>query len=244
MKELLFKSKAFVKRNSPTILTCVGSVGVIATAVSTAKATPKVLQLLDEAKEEKQEELTAIEKIKIAGPAYVPSILIGAGTITCIFGANILNTRHQTSLVSAYTLLDQSYEETDKHVRSEIAMDHYEEYDDTEYDDEYEDGKILYYDQFSNRYFRSALADVLQAEYDLNRQLSITGGASINEFYEFLGLDDIPGGDDLGWSHGILESMYWAQWIEFDHEKVVMDDGLECYIITFRYEPVIDFPYY
>ena len=67
-----------------------------------------VESLLDSTKE-KQEELTKIEKVKIAGPVYIPSILIGAGTVACIFGANVLNKRHQAALVSAYTLAESSF---------------------------------------------------------------------------------------------------------------------------------------
>lgn len=260
MKELLFKTKVFCKRNGSTILTCAGALGVVATAVTAVKATPKALQLLDEAAEEKQEDLTRMEKIKIAGPVYVPSILMGAGTVTCIFGANMLSKRQQASLISAYTLLDKSYkeykdkvkelygEDSDKHIRAEVAQDNYDLYEDEEtedeYEDEFEDGKLLYYDQFSNRYFRSTLADVLNAEHNINKILYTQGGAYLNDFYELLGIEKIPSGNELGWSVGILESMYWAQWIEFDHEKVAMDDGMECYIITMRYEPVIDFAYY
>lgn len=255
MNELLFKSKTFCKRNAPTILTTIASVGVVATAVTAVKATPKALQLLDEAKEEKQGELTRLEKIKIAGPVYVPSILICAGTLSCMLGATVLNKRRQTSLISAYTLLDQSFkeykkkvkevygEETDRHVRSEIAQDNYEMYED-EYDDEEDDGKLLYYDQFSNRYFRAALVDVLSAEQQVNKILYTQGGVYLNEFYNLLGIEELPSCSELGWSPGILESMYWAQWIEFEHEKIVMDDGLECYIINMPYEPTVDFEYY
>ena len=42
---------------------------------STVKATPKALSLLEQAKEEKGEELTKLETVKIAGPAYIPSIV-------------------------------------------------------------------------------------------------------------------------------------------------------------------------
>ena len=43
----------FLRRNSSTILTCAGGVGVVATAVLTAKATPKAMRLLEEARNEK-----------------------------------------------------------------------------------------------------------------------------------------------------------------------------------------------
>lgn len=102
-------TKLFWKRHASTILTVAGGVGVILTTVAAVKATPKTLESLEEAKEQKGEELTSVEKIKIAGPKYIPTILIGTGTIACIFGANILNKRHQAALVSAYTLVDSSF---------------------------------------------------------------------------------------------------------------------------------------
>ena len=61
---------------------------MIATAVVAVKSTPKALELLKEAEAEKGEELTRFEKIKTAGPVYVPSILIGSATLACIFEAN------------------------------------------------------------------------------------------------------------------------------------------------------------
>ena len=88
------------------------------------------------------------------------------------------------------------------------------------------------------------MEDVLKAEYNTNRQLAVNTGVYLNEFYEFLDLAPITAGKELGWSTGILESHYWASWIEFDHEKFETDDGLEGCIISMRYEPVIDFAYY
>lgn len=81
------------------------------TALMATNAKPKATKLLDKAREEKGEELTTFEKIKTAGPVYIPTIITGAGTIACIFGANILNKRQQASLMSAYALVDNSFTE-------------------------------------------------------------------------------------------------------------------------------------
>lgn len=109
--------KAFFKRNGSTILTCTGAVGVVATTITAVKATPKALTLLEKAEEEKGKKLTKLEKVKVAGPGYIPAILIGTGTLACIFGADILNKKQQASLMSAYALLDSSYKEYKKKVK-------------------------------------------------------------------------------------------------------------------------------
>ena len=237
-------AKLFLKRNGSTILTVLGGAGVVATAVTAVKATPKAIKLIEVYEEQKGEDLTTLEKIKVAGPHYIPSILIGAGTIACIFGANVLNKRNQASLMSAYALIDSSCkeykkkvkelygEEAHKEVISSIAKDKYTD------DIHVSDDKQLFYDEFSHRYFESTLEDVIKAEYNTNRQLQCNGGVYLNDYYEFLGLEPSPVGTELGWSSGILESHYLAEQIAFDHLKVVLEDGLECCIITLRYEPV------
>lgn len=243
-------AKLFFKRNASTILTCVGGIGVAATAVVAVKETPKAMQIIEKKTEEKGEDLTTIEKIKVAGPVYIPAIAIGVSTLACIFGANALNKRSQASLMSAYALLDNSYKEYKKkvdelygegagaRVRGEIAKDKYNQ-DDISVDSE----KQLFYDYFSERYFESTMEEVLQAEYDINRELHTRDYAYVNEFYDLLGLDHIDPGWTLGWSLGASLSHYWKTWIDFRHEKVEMEDGMECYIITMT-EPIPDFDEY
>ena len=49
------------------------------------------IKILEEAKKEKGDELTTVETIMIAGKIYIPTIVTGADSIACIFGANVLN---------------------------------------------------------------------------------------------------------------------------------------------------------
>ena len=247
----LQSSIIFFKKNASTILTCVGGAGVIATSVTAVKATPKALALLENAKEEKGEELTKKEKIKIVGPAYIPAVLIGVSTIACIFGANALNKRRQAVLMSAYALLDNSYkdykkkveelygEDADGHVKEEIAKDKYEENPHP-----VEDGMQLFYDEFSQRYFNATTEQVLRAEHEINRMLSTDYGIYLNEFYELLGIDRVDYGDYFGWSAGEITESYGYCWIDFHHKKVIMDDGLECTIISMDMEPILNFEDY
>lgn len=248
---LLQSSKLFLKRNSSTILTCIGGVGVIATAVTAAKATPKAMALLDQAEKEKSEELTTFEKVRTAAPAYIPAAVMGAATIACIFGANALNKRQQAALMSAYALLDNSYkeykakvtelygEEANSEVKKEIAKDKYEEQKPAT------TGELqLFYDEFSQRYFESTTEKVLRAEYDLNRMLAECYGVFLNEWYDLLGIDTVDYGDFLGWSTYELVETTWMSWVDFEHTKTVMNDGLEVTIISMKMEPTFDFENY
>lgn len=251
MNNLLHQSKRFISRNAATILTCVGGVGVVATTVVGIKATPKALKLLELAEEAKGEELTKVEKVRIAGPSYIPTLLLGASTIACIFGANFLNKRQQAALISAYALLDNSYkeyrgkmkelygEEADLRIVEEIAKDRYDEEEDVP-----SDGTQLFYESFSGRYFESTIEKVQQVEYNINYNLNTFCEATLNEYYEMLGLEPTEQGKILGWNSGMLYEYYCKSWIDFLHHKTTLDDGLECTIIELMTEPEIEYDQY
>lgn len=258
MNKLVHRTKLFVGRNGSTILTGMAGVGLVATAVLTAKATPKAMTRVENAREEKGEELTKVETVIAAAPAYIPPILTGVATLTCMFGANVLNKRQQASLMSAYALLDNSYKEYKKKVdevygeganvdvKAEIAKDKY-----NESELKPADGMRLFWDDFSGRIFESTIEKVQEAEYNINRDLSMNGYATLNQFYDYLGLVPIDGGDELGWSSGMNFDYYWQEWIDFghhtttvgkidfSHKKTTMGDDLECIMIVMFNEPTL-----
>ena len=257
MNNLLQKTTLFCKRNAPTILTTIGGAGVIATTVMAVKATPKALVRLEKAEEENKKPLTTFEKVKVAGPVYVPTILMGASTIVCIFGANVLNKRHQAALVSAYAMIDSSYkeykqklkelygEEAHQEIVNAIAVEKAREVGITAEcmcanscltDDEACGDPVLFYDEWSNRYFESTIEQVITAQYHLNRNFVLRGYTTVNELYDFLGLDHTKQGGVLGWA--VEDELYW---IDFNQRKVMLDDGLECYIIETPWGPSADF---
>lgn len=235
---LLNSSKLFLRRNSPTILTFLGAAGVVATSIAAVKATPKAMVLLEKTKEEKGEELTKLEMVKVAGPAYIPAVAIGASTIACIFGANALNKKTQASIMSAYALLDTSYkqykskvkelygENSDRNVKKEIAKDKFKD-NDIHINNE----KILFFDFYSLRYFESTERLVLKAENRVNELLKLYGRASLNDFYESLGMPTAYTGYELWWNVQKCPS------VEFTHDITTMDDGLECCVISMSVEP-------
>lgn len=249
MNGLVRNSQKFIKRNASTILTIVGGVGVVSSTILAAKASPKAMVLLEEAKQEKGENLTVLEKFKVAGPVYIPTVVSGVTTLACIFGANMLNKRQQAALVSAYALLDSSYkdykkkaedlfgEDADNRIKEEIAKDKYVK-------TEVKDDEILFYDCFSERYFKSTLMKVSQAEYNVNRDIHTRGWAELNEFYERLGIDDFEKYEALGWAEGGNYEMYWQAWVDFNHNRITMDDGTECISIMFIQEPYVGYEEY
>lgn len=251
-------ARLFIKRNASTILTCLGGVGVVATTITAVKATPKALRLIEEAEREKGEELTKWEKVKTTAVTYAPTIGMGLASMTCIFSAHILNQRHQAALMSAYTLVDQTYkdyrrktielygEEQDREIMNTIAIEKAEDigvrggYLGTTCDLALEENNgepQIFYDEHSGRYFESTIEQVLTAEYHLNRNYILRGYSYLNEFYEFLGIEETDYGSVLGWAPND-EGMYW---IDFNHRKLESEEGKDVYIIEMPFEPTYDF---
>lgn len=243
-------AKLLWKKHGSTILTYLGGAGIVATVVLAVKATPKALEKIEVAREEKGEELTKWETVKVASIVYIPTAVTGMATIACIAGANVLNNRQQASVASAYALLDQGFKEYKNKLIELYGQETHEEIIDaiaadkmyisgstfaTNCEltpDEFDDEEQLFYDEFSGRFFTSSLLRVMNAEYHLNRNYVLRGCSAINEFYDFLGLDHIDGGDDLGWEP-YDEGMYW---IDFNHRRTVINNQ-NCIVIDILLEP-------
>lgn len=255
LEKMCCKATSYVKHNGSTILTVIAAGGVILTGVSVAKATPKAMALKKEAEEEKGKELTPMETVIVAGPAYITPICIGAATIGCIFGANILNQRQQAALTSAYMMLDNSYkkyreklkeiygEEADINIRNSIMFEERNP-EIIAYAPGVQglpcNGEIAtFYERYLDKYFEAPIEAVQNAEYHLNRNLAMRGDVALNEFYEFLGLPKIKSGDVLGWDINYLIEDFETPWIDFDHRLVTLDGGLECYIIEMVIPPTL-----
>lgn len=247
MEGLVKKSSLYLQKHSSTILTVLGSAGVVATTILAVRATPKALRLLEKATDEKGEELSRTEIVQVAGPVYIPTIVLGTTTIACIFGANIFNKRSQASIVSAYAFLNESYakyrraanevygEEADDVILTQAAEEVYVSgggimgdvrvYTPSQDNSE----EVLFYDFIGQRYFTSTMANVLNAQYHANRNLILRGSLYLNEFYDFIGIDHVENGDDLGWDIEVLTD--WI-WLDFKNQFAKMEDGMECFIMS------------
>ena len=92
--------------------------------------------------------------------------------------------------------------------------------------------RLLFYDLASKKYFRTTMAAVLNAQYHVNRNLSVRGVCPLNEYLSFLGLDEVDGGDVIGWDICYMIEEMDCYWLDFDNHKTTLEDGLECIIKT------------
>lgn len=127
------KVKIKVVKHSPEILTTVGVVGVVTSAVMACKATRKLDGILETAKDdvEKIKDLStdsgmvdytaedgqkdlAITYVQTGAKIvklYLPSIALGVVSLTCMLSANKILQKRNAALSAAYFVLDKSFKE-------------------------------------------------------------------------------------------------------------------------------------
>ena len=232
------------------------SVGVVATAIETGRATTKAKHLLevDEAlrtyNEDEQgiveEPPTKKQIVLICWKAYVPAVILGGGTIACI-----LNKKQIASLTAAYMALGRTYQTYRAQVRRTIGDQQENEIFETAKSIEMAEKdqtvkkaateKLLCYDPIGKRYFHATEAELLTAFYEANRDFNANGYIALNDVYGYLNLDFIPELNGRGWSIDYMSEMWDNCWIDFSYAKQQTDDGLEVYYVTAFEEPIEDY---
>lgn len=227
-----------IAKKSPLLLTCLAALGVGITSILTGIATNKATKIVEQDREHasmNNETYTKKDIVNSCWKCYIPATISGGLTIVCIFGANALKNSQQIALASAYNLLSTSYkeyqdkvkdiygEEVHNNIMESIVADKMDIQAQDLFgsstlnirDAEYTEKRRTFYDKFSDRFFESTLSDVIQSEYHLNRNYCLMGDVTVNNFYDFLGIPRIEGGDELGWN--ICSGL---EWIDFNHNLI------------------------
>ena len=240
-----------VSKHSPEILTGIGIASMLTTVVLAVKATPKALEKIDKAKEEKGEELSKVEVVKAAWKPYVPAAVTGVVGVGCLIGSNSINAKRNAALATAYQITTTAFndykekvvetigEKKEKTVRDKVAQ--------KQVDDKppvtttvYNTGKggTLVYDPQFGQYFRCNIDSIDKAVNKLNNDMvsGYTEYVSLNDFYDAIGVNRIAMGDNLGWNIG-RDGL-----INVSHNTaIVTDDGEPCIVITYDVAPKYDY---
>lgn len=232
------------------ILTGIAIIGVGATAILVAKATPKAIKALEEKDISPSEVMDKkLEAAKAVAPVYAPAAVAAAVTIGCIVGSNTMTLKQQAAIAGAYGVLATQAKKYQDQIKKLFGPDA-----DKKVVDECvkessknlfaKEGSLLFYDEYSDEYFERTMLEVLDAEYQLNHRFIDEGFVTLNDFYELLGLPKTKVGGNIGWSVDAGLAYYGYQWIDVEHQLTKLDDGLECYILAFVSNPTADYREY
>lgn len=241
-----------ISKHSPEILIGIGIAGMVTTTILAVRDTPKALCLIEEAKDEKGEELTTVEKVKACWKCYIPAAVTGALSIGCLIGANSVNARRNAALATAYKLSETALSEYKEKVIETIGEKKEEmvreSIDKDRLDKKPIDsaqivvtgkGTTRCFDPISGRRFESDIERIKKAENELNKRMlhDMFGYVSLNEFYDEIGLERTSNGEDLGWNvgKGLIDIHFSAQ---------VDEDGQPCIVIDYYVAPRYDYSKY
>lgn len=241
--------KTFGSKHAPEALLIMGIIGVGCTIVSAVKATPKALEKIEEARDEKGgEELTPVEVVKATWKCYVPTAITGASSVACLVGGNVVSARRNAALLTALNLSQSALtdyktklvevvgEEKAKEVRDKVAQEIVDRNPISKsVVEELDDGDQLFYDYMSGRYFKSTRNKI---EHALNEIYGdIVHGADcacLNDFYNKLGLPHTGAGDMLGWNVDNRPTVDLSR-------ATITDDGRSAVVMAFWDEPIYNY---
>lgn len=230
MSSFMKNAKSVVSQHSPAILTGLGIAGMITTTILAVQATPKAMKRIEDEKKrlklKPSDKLTVKETIAVSWKPYVPAVVIGGLSTSCLIGANSVNLRRNAALSAAYHLsetalieyrekvidtigknkektirdkVDRATLDKNPPVNAEIIMTG--------------DGDTLCFDRHSGQYFKTSIDKLKKIENQLNAMLLREDYVSLNDLYDLLGLPFTQVGEDLGWvaMKGLVEFSFSSQ---------------------------------
>ena len=229
MKKLIDK-KLFLNINA--------ILGVIFTAITCHNGTIKDI-------EEYSDSMGTKEKIKHYIKCYGPTIAFASGTILSIFLSNRISQKEKYDLMlelikvrNSYTKLRGSVNDIDAEQRKKVINSILpEDVPKDIYESRTEEK--LFWEEYSGKFIYKTIDEVLKAEYNFNKRLSVVGYASLNDFLNELGIEEITCGDEIGWNINdrYLGEQEVSPLVDFVHSKLVNYDGCEFYYISYNNQP-------
>lgn len=211
------KVQAILTENASAILTGVGVVGTVATAVLTGKAAAQAVTRVAEWKQAEEEagllnEPTKVDKVQMNWRFFVPPVAVGSATIVAIIMANRISAKRAAALAAAYGISQNQFDEYRKKaeeklglkksgaVKDEIAQDRVDGKPVDKSVVIIGNGEVLCYDAYSDRYFKSSVENIKRAEAVVQHEILLVNECPLAMFYDELEIPKPDYSDMVGWN--------------------------------------------
>ena len=253
-------------KNAPLLLMLAGIGGLAATVVSAVKATPLAIDKMDDEIAKRYEngeieyeelpmsvnksdmefrfdELGPKQIVKSCWKCYVPTVILGALSLSSFIGSYKVNTARPTAMTAMYEFTANAYDryrrnvakvspKTDMKATKAARDEQVEEIPESKFDG-LPEGKEVCIDLFTGNVFYSTREDVLLAVNKIkDKFLAGEMFISLNEFYDEVDADHVGVGDDVGWSPDTDLD------IQFDS---ILRNGKPCLTIGYFANPRFDY---
>lgn len=239
----------YERKNLPVVLSIIGALGTGASIVLGIKATPNALKSIEEYKKKNnKKDLTIAEKIKVCYKHYIPTALIGVGSIGSNIAGTILSKKAEASLIMGATTGYNLYKKYGDEVKKKLGLKQHKEMikniaDDEEKPEEIENDKELFYEEFIG-YFYANETDIALAVAKMNE--NINGANLDNKYLNFQTIKDFlelskatnynlnPTYSYWGWSDTQLAEKTQRMWLHYEIDEI---ENKEYKILTFLCDP-------
>ena len=260
------KVPVLADKNAPLLLMLAGIGGLAATVVSAVKATPLAIDKMDDEIAKRYEngeieyeelpmsvnksdmefrfdELGPKQIVKSCWKCYVPTVILGALSISSFIGSYKVNTARLTAMTAMYEFTANAYDryrrnvtkvspKTDVKATKAARDERVKDIPESKFDG-LPEGKEVCIDLFTGNVFYSTREDVLLAVSKIkDKFLAGEMFISLNEFYDEVDADHVGVGDDVGWSPDTDLD------IQFDS---MLRNGKPCLTIEYFANPRFDY---
>lgn len=230
-----------MSKHSPEILTGIGIAGMITTTVLAVRATPKALKIIEEEKNQSEDNLKPVDIVKLTWKCYIPAAVTGVASVGCLIGASRVSLGRNAALATAYKLSETALteyrekvvetigERKEQTVREKIDKDHIDKNPVSKSGVIITNkGNTLCFDYYSSRYFESDIEQFKKAINQLNATMLREEYVSLNDLYDELGWEHTGVGDDMGWN----VNRVGRDLIRPRISSHIADDGRPCVVMS------------
>ena len=247
--------KSAAVKHSPEILTGIGIAGMVTTTVLAIRATPRALDLIARADDEKfdnghGEHLTKFEVIKVAWKPYIPAAVTCVTSAACLIGASSVSAKRNAVLATAYKLSESALteyrekvvetigEKKEREVRDKISQDRVTNNpvsNNTVYITG--TGDTLFLEPISKRYFEFDIERLRAIVNTLNERMysdPFGDPISLSDFYDEINLKRTDISDDMGWhiDDGSIKLDFHPTMCDDEHSPYYNKPCLAIYYVT------------
>ena len=232
-------TSSVVRTNSPVLLTIVGAIGVVGTAVLSVRAGAQAHEALFLEQSRREEPMTFREEFGLVWRYFIPPLSVAAVTVTAIVASNRIDARRAAAMAAAMSLTDKAFADYKDKVVEVIGPkgeDKVREAQAESYlrNNPYDSlnvhrigpGDMLMYDTLIGKYLVGDVQTVRKIHNDLNKRL-FQGSHSqimVDDYCSALGIPPFDATRDLFWQP--------ENPLEFDTNKAkVAEDGTPCVVI-------------
>ena len=241
LKTIGVKALFQLKKHSPTLMSAVAVGGVITTAYLASKATLKARDRLDKEQyfhgvfDGKRDQ--AVRMVKSTWDLYVPAGAAGLVTIGCIVGSNRIGLRRAAAAQAALFVAERTFDEykdkvaekfgdkKEQEVRDEIARDKVHRSEPIAVLSA--PGSVLTCELYTGRFFTSDMETLRRAMNDLNQRIIAHDYATMDDWYDMIGLATTTYSSDTGW--------YVDKLMGLEFTTILTKDGRPCLAFSYNY---------